>query len=145
MRIHRTLGALVGAALLLVTAGAVVAPSAQAGTASTAVSLDPPTVSSTSWYYIRAFSNPPYVSQPVAVSVTGGVPPYSYAWQKISGDYITSAANPTGSSTGWSRPIPPRSRSGEWSSEWRCLVTDSRGIMAYTPTVHVSFIWENGD
>ncbi|MEV0390473.1 hypothetical protein [Nonomuraea sp. NPDC050643] len=146
MRVRRLLRPALGAVILLATT-ALLAPAAHAaqGAVRVAALLDPPTVSSTSWGYLRVFTQPPYISPPVSVTATGGVPPYSYAWQKISGDHATNAASPTGSSTGWQRPIPPNGHSGVWSSQWRCLVTDSLGIMAYTPVVSVTFEWENGD
>lgn len=72
-----------------------------------------------------------------STSVTGGTPPYVYLWQRESGSAYIVANADTSSATNfyWDGPFggPPK------SSTWRCRVTDSASVIAYSPTVSVSF------
>ena len=68
-------------------------------------------------------------------TVTGGVAPYAYLWQYVSGNAGIAATSPTASSTTWSysgTPIgPPK------AANWRCRVTDSASTVVYTANVLV--------
>ena len=136
-RLFRTLAALF-AALALAGAGT------PAAAAPRTVPLDPPTVSSTSWDWLRHFSDPPRYDPPVVVTATGGVAPYAYSWQRVSGSSLVSATNPAGASTSFSTSLPAR-RTTIRTAVFRCLVTDAAGIMAYAPNVTVTFEQEWGD
>ena len=71
------------------------------------------------------------------VTATGGTPPYTYLWQRVSGNSSTSATNPTSNSTSWiftgggvTNPIK--------SSIWRCQVTDAASTTIFTSNVAVT-------
>lgn len=89
-------------------------------------------LSATTWSSMSGVDDPP-----IQVSVTGGVPPYAYAWQRLSGHQFTVADNPYGSSTGWyvsgGTLFPPIK-----NSVWRCQVTDAAGTSLFTSNVSVS-------
>jgi len=73
---------------------------------------------------------------PANVTVTGGVPPYVYLWQRLSGStniIVGDPASPVGE-FGWTGALsgPPR------LSNWRCQVTDSASTVAYTSSLQVS-------
>lgn len=72
----------------------------------------------------------------VSVTASGGVAPYTYAWQRTSGHSSTSAHSPTSNSTTWS--IPLSVGYGTFSSTWVCVVTDAASNTAQTPTVSVT-------
>jgi len=96
-------------------------------------------VSATIWWMRWPYPSPPQIDPPVVVTVTGGRAPFTYQWQRLSGDTSAYALNPTGSSTQFNNSIPP----GDfriYSSVWRCVVTDSRGITRATPNVNVLLI-----
>ncbi|MBO9502943.1 hypothetical protein J7346_14635 [Brevundimonas sp. A19_0] len=71
------------------------------------------------------------------MTVTGGVPPYTYVWQKVLGNPATFPTSPTGASTYWEFTGSPRF---PWvkASTWRCLVTDSAASSVFTGNVSVS-------
>lgn len=68
-------------------------------------------------------------------TVAGGTPPYVYLWQKLSGSAYIYADNPTGATTRfrWSGSYsgPPK------LSNWRCQVTDSASVVAYSDSIRV--------
>lgn len=72
---------------------------------------------------------------PANTTASGGVPPYAYLWERLSGATTTVAATPTDASTTWyytGTPVgPPK------VTTWRCKVTDSASTVAYTATVTV--------
>lgn len=93
-------------------------------------------ISVTTWncvFYDGIPNNPPTV----VVTAGGGVAPYAYLWERVSGDAVPWAINPTSASTRFGRdeppPGPPR------ASIWRCRVTDATATVAYSPTVRVTF------
>lgn len=60
----------------------------------------------------------------VVVNVTGGVPPYTYQWTRVSGDGKAACVAPTSFSTYWTANLYKNNTS---SSYWKCTVTDSIG------------------
>lgn len=74
---------------------------------------------------------------PITAVVTGGIAPYAYLWQRVSGHTGTSASSPTGASTTWmftsGSPTPPIK-----VSVWRCRVTDAASTVVYTGDVEVT-------
>jgi YD repeat-containing protein len=95
-------------------------------------------VSSTTWsWFAELPGGSTIVSPPVTVSVSGGASPYVYAWQRVSGDTQTTVVNPTSASTTWSRTVS--SYWTDYTSVWRCKVTDSAGTVVYSPNVTVNF------
>lgn len=102
-----------------------------------AASAQPPgllsaAVSATSWSGSSTAQDPP-----VVVTATGGTPPYTYAWQRVSGHQFTQAVSPSSSSTTWTvaggTAFPPVK-----TSVWRCQVTDSASTSTFTSNVSVS-------
>lgn len=73
---------------------------------------------------------------PVSVSVSGGVAPYSYSWQRTSGHTSTGANMPTSASTDWYVPLVLGP--GTYSSTWVCVVTDAASSSAQTSSVSVT-------
>ena len=69
----------------------------------------------------------------VTVDVLGGVGPYTYQWQYVSGDTVTCTT--TNSADGiWQKTATPEQL---FNAVWQCLVTDSVGNTGYSPTVQV--------
>ena len=68
---------------------------------------------------------------------SGGVAPYVYLWNRVSGDSAAEATAPNSASTLFDRfeipPGPPK------VSQWRCTVTDAASQVAHTPNVQVTF------
>lgn len=93
-------------------------------------------VSLTLWRFKLNGSNvvidPAVVCTPSGGSGTG----YTYSWQYVSGDTLTSVNGATLSSVTWSRSMP---NNGLWESLWRCIVTDNSGNIGQSPTVLVRF------
>lgn len=110
-------------------------------TAAQATTLAPlsASVSSTAWSWVKRGTNPPVVSPDVVASGSGGSGTgYTYLWQFVSGDtlttLVTAATNP---SARWTNPV--RDYNVDYISVWRCRVTDSAGTAVYTPNVTVRF------
>lgn len=90
-------------------------------------------VSTTTWSSNPSTGEDP----PVAALVSGGVPPYSFLWQKVSGNPATSANTPTASWTDWvftGSPTFPYLK----ISTWRCRVTDAAATVVNSPNVTVT-------
>lgn len=69
---------------------------------------------------------------------SGGVGPYTYAWEKVSGDTLT-VSSPTSASTGFSGTV---GSGGDLSAVYRCEVTDTgTGQTAYTNNVSIALLW----
>jgi hypothetical protein len=68
---------------------------------------------------------------------TGGVPPYSWTWQRVSGLAGVKPDTPTASWTTWawtgSNPFPPVK-----VATYRCRVIDAASTTAYSPNVTVT-------
>lgn len=94
-------------------------------------------VNTTTWSYFFQVGQPPRVSRDVTVSPSGGTGGYSYLWERVSGDTVTTVVNPTSHTTGWSRSIPQFFVT--YTSVWRCRVTDTSGNVAYSPNITVTF------
>jgi hypothetical protein len=69
------------------------------------------------------------------VTAVGGMGPYTYTWERVSGDATTVIQNPTPNTARWARVNMALNKN--YSSGWRCLVTDSTGHTAYSPTITV--------
>lgn len=71
---------------------------------------------------------------PVAALVSGGVPPYSFTWQRVSGLATVQPNTPNASWTEWvwtgSNPTPPTKQ-----ATWRCRVIDAASTTVYSPNV----------
>lgn len=78
------------------------------------------------------FSEDPAVS----VTASGGVAPYSYAWQRTSGHTSTGAHSPTSNATTWY--VPLNQGYGTYSSTWICVVTDAASNSAQTASISVT-------
>lgn len=70
------------------------------------------------------------------VSVSGGTPPYTYAWSRQSGSTQINATNPSSASTLFRRVNQPIGASE--SAIFICTVTDSAARTAQTNTVTAS-------
>lgn len=77
------------------------------------------------------------VTTPAATaSVTGGVGPFTYSWQYVSGDTVTSVNSPSSATTTFTRsraaPVVD-GNSNYFSGTYRCVVTDlgNGGVQAY--------------
>lgn len=90
-------------------------------------------LSASTWNWVWSGAKDP----PVIVTVTGGTPPYTYLWQRVSGNSSTFATSPTANTTDWiftgggfGNPIK--------NSVWRCQVTDAASTTIYTANVSVT-------
>jgi chitodextrinase len=100
-------------------------------------------VNSTTWSWFSQRGQPPRI-YPTTINVTasgGSGSGYTYAWQYVSGDTATSVSSPTSNSTQWTRTIS--SYFTDYTSVWRCRVTDSVGNITYSPNVTVTLRAEN--
>lgn len=90
-------------------------------------------LSATTWASSSEGEDPP-----VAVTASGGVPPYAYVWQKVSGNAQTQAVSPSAASTRWHLvgSVPPNPVVK--ASVWRCQVTDAASSSVVTSNVSVS-------
>lgn len=87
-------------------------------------------VSATTWQSSAASGEDP----PVAALVSGGVPPYTWTWQRVSGLASVQPDMPSASWTNWvwtgSNPTPPLK-----VAVWRCRVIDAASTTVYSPNV----------
>ena len=67
-------------------------------------------------------------TSPAVVTASGGTPPYTYQWTRISGDNRASCDSPTSYYTTWTANLYRNTTS---SSVWRCTVKDSIGNTVY--------------
>jgi YD repeat-containing protein len=101
-------------------------------------------VNSTTWSWFSQIGQPPQIFPSfITVTASGGAGGYSYAWQYVSGDTQTSVSSPTANSTRWTRTIS--NYHVDYTSVWRCAVSDSSGNTTYTPNVTVTLRAENLD
>lgn len=118
-------GALIGSAVLSGSSGGGGGGSALAATSSTA--------------YLTGYvlmDGVAVTSAPAIVSVTGGVPPYSYDWERTFGDTTIYPNVDTGYATYFYRLILD---GGSYIASWRCKVTDSVGTIVYaSPSTLIS-------
>jgi hypothetical protein len=78
-------------------------------------------------------------SDAVTVTPAGGTPGYTYLWQFMGGDSVSSAAN---TATASSTVITLSSTSPDTEIVfWRCKVTDSASNIAYTTNTTATFVW----
>ena len=92
-----------------------------------------------SWNYTIANGVVQHVDNPLVVVATGGTSPYTYSWERTSGDASTTATTPTSVSTSFSRTVNPQVNA-TYQSIWRCKVTDAVSAIAYTANVTVTFV-----
>lgn len=95
-------------------------------------------VSATNWNYLKVGKQ--VTADPnIVVSASGGsASGYAYQWQRVSGDTQTNIMDATSSSARWTRSTIPTYFT-DYSSVWRCRVTDSAGSTVYTLNVTVNF------
>lgn len=99
-------------------------------------------LSSIGWNWSRISTGPITRSPPLAVTAAGGIPPYSYSWQYVSGDTQISVIPQTGGASAvWNRTI---STYGTWTAVWRVVVTDAADNSVTSPNINVRFIWDSG-
>jgi len=114
------------AAGVVVTADVTV--SMQFQVAGLSVSLDKSTASASDT------GNGPFTTDTVTASPVGGVGPYSYLWEEVSGDTV-SAGSGSSAGTNWSASgTAPETK----AAVWRCKITDSLSTVAYSANVAVS-------
>lgn len=70
----------------------------------------------------------------VTATPSGGVAPYSYLWERVSGDVITMTASTSATNTWLLAGGSPATASGVY----RCKVTDDDATVAYSANVNVS-------
>lgn len=73
-------------------------------------------------------------TQAATATPTGGTPPYTYAWSRVSGDTSISITSPTSASTTFSRFVAAETT---YSAVFQCVATDALGV-SQTDTVTVS-------
>lgn len=77
-------------------------------------------------------------------TVSGGTPPYTYAWEFTPGqgtgtDHQTATmSNPTSASTHWTRTAPAAQPALSLNGLYRCKISDSAGHSIYTSNVNVN-------
>ena len=83
--------------------------------------------------------NPPtniYTTDYAVCTPTGGVSPYTYAWEFVNGDGNISAQYSSNATTQFYAYFPS---DGTKSGTWRCKVTDSASTVAYSNNVDLFF------
>ena len=125
------------AALLVVAVGA-------APASASTVAVDGVTLSASQWYYYKHFTDPARVSPPITATPVGGTAPYSYHWEKVSGDSRVAANAPNSATTSFNRALP-HNVSTFVRAYFRVTVSDSTGSVAHSAAIPVTFEYENGD
>lgn len=95
------------------------------------------TISTATWFWFHQQGQPLPNLPPVTATATGGSAGYTYLWQRVSGDTGTGVNSPSSNSTIWNRSI--QSFFTDYTSVWRCRVTDSAGNVVHSPNVTVNF------
>ncbi len=98
-------------------------------------------VSGTYYSLYRARAGTPSKGPAITCSGAGGTAPYSYSWEYQSGDTGFTADSPTSNSTQWSHPL---GTIGEFYGYWRCKVTDATSAVAYSETITLDYLHDNG-
>lgn len=71
----------------------------------------------------------------VTASATGGVAPYSFEWQRISGSTAVNATGGVTNTAAFSTTSASQAQDTTLAAVWRCRVTDANGVVGYTPEV----------
>lgn len=87
------------------------------------------TTDSTSGGYTRSIDT--------TVSVVGGTPPFTYAWEYVSGNMHIIVRNGTNQTTNFAATSLYVADNSPVTAVWRCKITDSTGVSTYTNTVQI--------
>lgn len=90
---------------------------------------------------VYTFATPPgtITSTTINSTVTGGVSPYTYLWERVSGSGSISAASPTAANTAFQTTMA--GGSGYRTAVFRLKVTDNVGEIKYSPEIIVEMEW----
>lgn len=75
----------------------------------------------------------PLTSSAVTCYPTGGVGPYTYQWQYVSGNNFVGCNSPTSQTTTFGY----NDLTGIYTSFWECKVTDSNGIVVPSENLEI--------
>ena len=119
-------------------------PVGAAPASASASTVDGVILSASQWDYYKRFTDPATVSPPITATPVGGTAPYSYHWEKTSGDSLIAATAPDSATTRFSRSLP-HNVTTVVTAYFRAVVSDSVGSVAYSAAIPVTFEYENGD
>lgn len=101
----------------------------------------------TSWNWRKSLSGNVAQGGPVNATASGGQGPYTFLWQCLSGQCsgarAATATAPAWLATRWTASVPQDGQ--PYVSVWQCQVTDQLGAVANTPSVTVTFTWDNNN
>jgi hypothetical protein len=86
-----------------------------------------------------AASSGSVTSSTVTGTVSGGVAPYTYAWQYVSGDATVAANTPTAANTSFTNASVPDALPK--IAEYQLQVTDNNGAVVVSELVEVQLYW----
>lgn len=90
----------------------------------------PPTLAGETWGYGVCTT-----SEPAIVTVTGGTPPYTYSWSRVSGSSSVTAVSPSSYSSYFQGIVSPGST---LSAVFKCTVTDAASTVVDTANVTIN-------
>ncbi len=103
-------------------------------TAQATVTVTPQPLSATATPTLWEVPGPGQEPPPAQALASGGTPPYSYQWQRVSGSTATTASTPNSFDTSFvttGTVGPPR------VSTWRCQITDAASTVVFTNNITV--------